>query len=132
SRGQIIALVPMDSKRVEAELTDQWEMRYRYTRKDGGVLVLPAKDVFHLRDLSEDGITGLSRVKLAREAIGIALQAERAAARLFKEGVMAGGALSHPNKLSDEAFERLGTSINEKKGAEKAGDWFILEEGMTA
>ncbi len=132
SMGRIIRLVPMEPTRVTPEMDDAWSLTYKYTRKDGGVIVLPASDVFHLRDLTEDGIVGLSRVKLARDAIGIALQAERAAARLFKNGVMAGGALSHPEKLSDAAYSKLQESVNEKKGADKAGEWFILEEGMKA
>lgn len=88
--------------------------------------------MFHLRDLSEDGVVGLSRVRLAHEAIGIAQQAEKAAARLFKNGVMAGGALSAPAALSETAFSRLKDSINEKTGAENAGKWMILEEGLKA
>ncbi len=132
SRGQIIRLIPMESKLVEPEQDDQWNLTYKYTRKDGGQIILPASDVFHLRDLSEDGITGLSRVKLAREAIGIALQAEKAAARLFKNGVMAGGALSHPEKLSDDAFRRLQESIDSKSGAQNAHKWMVLEEGLKA
>ncbi|MGK5049616.1 phage portal protein [Janthinobacterium sp. GB4P2] len=132
SRGQVLRLIPMCPKRVTAELDDSWNMVYTYTRKDGGLITLPAAEVFHLRDLSEDGIVGLSRVRLAHEAIGIAQQAEKAAARLFKNGVMAGGALSAPSALSETAFGRLKDSINEKTGAENAGKWMILEEGLKA
>lgn len=132
SRGQVIRLVPMADSQVSAKLNDAWEMEYTYQRPDGGQIVLPASDVFHLRDLSEDGVKGMSRVKLAREAIGIALQAEKAAAKLFKNGVMAGGALSSPNPLSDPAFKRLQDSLEGKAGADHAHKWMILEEGLKA
>lgn len=132
SRGEVLYLIPLDQGSVTAELDDNWNMVYTFTRKNGSPLTLPASEVFHLRDLSDDGIVGLSRVKLAREAIGIALQAERAAARLFKNGVMAGGALSSPDKLSDPAFARLEASIEAKSGAEHAAKWLILEEGLKA
>lgn len=132
SRGQVIRLVPMDANKVTPKLDDAWKISYSFTRKDGGEVVLQAEDVFHLRDLSEDGIVGLSRVKLAREAIGIALQAEQAAARLFKNGVLAGGALSAPNKLSDTAYARLEASLEGKSGVENAHKWMILEEGLKA
>lgn len=132
SRGQVAHLIPMDHASVAAELDDNWNMVYTFTRKNGSPLTLPASEVFHLRDLSEDGIVGLSRVKLAREAIGIALQAERAAARLFKNGVMAGGALSAQTKLSDAAYARLQESLEAKSGAGNAHRWMILEEGLKA
>ena len=132
SRGEVRYLIPLDHASVTAELDANWNMVYTFQQKNGSTLVLPSSEVFHLRDLSEDGIVGLSRVKLAREAIGIALQAERAAARLFKNGVMAGGALSSPNKLSDGAYDKLQASVDAKSGADQAGRWMILEEGLTA
>ena len=128
----IVRIVPIPFNMMKVEMNDAWEMVYTYTRKDGGQIILPPAEVLHLRDLSEDGIVGLSRVKLAREAIGIALQAERAAARLFKNGVLAGGALSAPNKLSDAAYTRLQESIEAKSGADQAHKWMILEEGLKA
>jgi HK97 family phage portal protein len=130
SRGQIIRLVPI--KNVEPIQNDDWSVIYRYTKKDGGTIDLPASEIFHIQDLSEDGLKGLSRVKLAKEALGIALQAEKAAARLFKNGVMAGGALSSPNALSDQAFNRLQDSLENKSGADKAHKWMVLEEGLKA
>src|SRR5690606_20152404 len=46
---------------------------------------------------------------------------------------MVGGALTHPNKLGDDEFENLNTSLKEKfSGAENAHKWLILEEGMKA
>lgn len=132
SRGQVLRLIPMCPRRVTAELDDSWNMVYTFSRKDGVKIPLKAEEVFHLRDLSEDGVTGLSRVRLAHEAIGIARQAERAAAKLFKNGVLAGGALTAPNALSDTAFSRLKESIEDKTGVENAHKWMILEEGLKA
>ncbi|MYM31492.1 phage portal protein [Duganella sp. CY15W] len=132
SRGQITNLIPMHPTRTVPTQNDDWSLTYRYTRPNGTYIDLPASEVFHLRDLSDDGIIGLSRVKLAREALGIALQAERAAARLFKNGVMAGGALASPNALSDQAYKRLQDSLEGKSGADQAHKWMILEEGLKA
>ncbi len=133
SRNRPIALIPLENERVESRLTDSWEMEYRYTRKDGGQITLTAKEVFHLRDLSPDGIKGLSRVSLAREAVSLALQAQRAATRLFETGVMAGGALEIPKALSDQAYKRLQDSLKDNhSGAENAGKWMIAEEGAKA
>lgn len=132
SRGEITNLIPMHPTQTVPSQNDDWSITYRYTRKNGSFIDLPGAEVFHLRDVSDDGIVGLSRVKLAKEAIGIALQAERAAARLFKNGVMAGGALASPSALSEQAYKRLQDSLEGKSGAEQAQKWMILEEGLKA
>lgn len=128
-----VRIVPMDSTKVKPKLMPDWTVRYDYTDASGRVMELMARDVLHLSDLSEDGLIGLSRVDKAREAIGLALQAEKAAARLFKNGVMAGGALVFPNKLNPEQIKNIQTSMEAKyAGAENAHKWLVLEEGGKA
>lgn len=129
---RVVRMVPMDSRRVVPKLQPDWTMRYEYN--DGSTThTLAARDVLHLADLSEDGVTGLSRVNKAKEAIGLALQAEKAAARLFKNGVMAGGSLTFPNKLNAEQIKNLQASMEAKyAGADNAQRWMVLEEGGKA
>lgn len=59
--------------------------------------------MLHLRDLSLDGITGMSRRQLSQEVFELAGQAQKAALNVFKTCVMAGGAIEVPNALSDQA-----------------------------
>lgn len=133
SAGRPIAMVPLDSTAVDPKLTDDWRMVYDYTRKDGGVVRLQAHEVFHLRDLSADGITGMSRTKLAKQAIDLALQAQTAALRVFTTGVMAGGAIEVPEALSDTAYTRMKGSLDsDYAGALNALRWMLLEEGAKA
>ena len=131
SRKQTVSqLIPLDPDRVETKQRDDWSVFYRYTPKSGGYRDYEAKDIFHLRGLSLDGLTGVSLVKQAAEAIALALAADLAAGRVFKNGVLAGTALEHPQKMSDAAFARLKRSLEEKEGADNAGKNLILEEGM--
>lgn len=132
SRGQVLHLIPLDATRMTPKLNANWVIEYKYQSDGGGTIPLQADEVLHLRDLSQDGIVGMSRVALASEAIGIAIEAEKAASRLFTNGVMAGGALYAPNKLSDAAYQRLEESIYAKSGAANAHKWMILEEGLKA
>lgn len=130
SGRRIIQLIPLDHGRVRVEQVGDWSLRY-HVRTGGAMRVLAQNEVFHLRyGLTEDGITGMSLVKQAAQAISLALQAELAAARVFEKGVMAGIALEHPAKLSPEAFERLSASLADREGVKNAGKSFILEEGM--
>lgn len=133
SAGRPIALIPLDSLAVDPHLTSDWTMEYRYTRPDGGLVTLGPKDMLHLRDLSVDGEKGLSRMKLAKDAIDLALDAQNAAARQFKTGVLAGGSIEFPQPMSDPAYERMKESLRDDySGAENSGKWMILEEGAKA
>lgn len=129
-RDEIVRLIPLDPDKVTPVQNDDWSVSYRYQPAKGGSTTYRPEEIFHLRGLSLDGINGLSLVKQARDAIGLALSAELAAGRLFKNGSFIGGALKHPGKLSTEAFNRLKESLAEKEGAENAGKNLILEEGM--
>lgn len=133
SRGRPIALIPLAFEQVKANLGDDWRMTYTYTGKDGSQIVLKQHEVFHLRDLTTDGITAIARMKLASGAIKLARDAEKAAARTFETGNMAGGAIETPKALSDSAFERMRKSINQDfSGSDNAGKWMILEEDAKA
>lgn len=128
---RVVQLIPLSNDRVQVEQNDDWSLTYR-VRSDGrGMREVAQGDVFHLRyGISSNGYTGLSLVKQAAEAIGLAQQVERATSRTFQKGVMAGLALEHPNQLSPEAYARLLASLTEREGADNAGKSFILEEGM--
>jgi HK97 family phage portal protein len=131
-KNQVSNLVPLDSTRVSVKQLPDWTLEYVYDSPTGR-RQLRYQDVFHLRyGLSDDGISGLSLVKQAAEAIGVAIQTDRAAARLFRNGMLAGGGLKHPGKLSPDAYERLKASMEAREGAEMAHKWLILEEGMSA
>lgn len=127
-----IALVPIANSRVTVKQRPDWSLEYRITDPSGGqVKTFEQRDIFHLRyGLSEDGYTGLSLVRQAAEAIGLALQLDRAAGRLFRNGMIVGATLKHPGKLSPEAFERLKASMAAREGADNAHKSLVLEEGM--
>lgn len=133
SAGRPIALIPLELGAVEAKLGSGWQMEYRYTRPDGVTLNLGQKEVFHLRDMSIDGVTGLARMRLAREAIALARDAERAAGRVFRTGNLAGGDVEVPKALSDTAYGRMRVSLDtDYAGADNAQRWMLLEEGAKA
>jgi phage portal protein BeeE len=53
---------------------------YQVTDPEGGTRRLLPDEVFHLKDRSDDGIVGKSRLERAREAFGTAIAVERHAA----------------------------------------------------
>lgn len=128
-KDQIIRLVPLDPRRMEVSLSDDWKVQYKYQPKNGGAVHYTSRDIFHLRGLSLDGLHGFSLVEQAREAIGLALSAELAAGRMFKNGAFVDGVLVSNDEMSDPAYERLKISWAERfTGADNAGKTPILEK----
>ena len=133
SAGRPIHLIPLDSTAVRSELGDDWKMVYRYNSKNRGEIVLKQEEVFHLRDLSVDGVVGMSRMNLADRAIRLAMDAERAASRIFDTGNMAGGSIEVPNELSELAYDRMRESLDTGfSGENSARRFMILEQGGKA
>jgi HK97 family phage portal protein len=130
-RGKIVGLIPMPRGSCMPLLGEDGQLTFRYQPVGGGQQILQARDVFHFRSMvTLDGLRGVSLLDIAAQAIGVAVQAEHAAGRLFKNGVMAGGALKSPKRLSDEAYARLKDSLEERyASADNANRWMILEEG---
>lgn len=132
-RRGVDALWPIHPDRCRPVLSSGMELLYEYTAPSGAKRGLAPDEVFHVRGLTLDGVTGIGILAFARETIGQAMQAQHAASKLWKQGAMVGGALEHPATLSEEAFGRLKDSIAERNsGADNAGKWLILEEGMKA
>jgi HK97 family phage portal protein len=70
-------------------------------------------DIFHLRGVSDDGVTGKSVITWARDSIGLAMATEGYAARLFGQGAMHGGVIKMPPgmPLTPEASDRMARSF---------------------
>lgn len=130
--NQLVGLIPLPTDRVTAEQLDSTAMQYKVMRKDGSSIIFPQREIFHLRGMSLDGVTGMSVLANMRESLGLALQTEQAGARLFSNGILAGGVIKHPGKLSDNASRHLRESMEQRnQGSQNAGKWIVAEEGMT-
>ncbi|MEO1747502.1 MAG: phage portal protein [Pseudomonadota bacterium] len=136
SGRRVIALNPIHPARVLVEQAPDFSLTYQVTSGDRQTVKLGARDVLHLRGISEDGITGISPVKMAADVINSHIKATRAAERNFTNGMMVGGFLQMPEnaeRLSEDAFKRLKQQMEEKySGPENAGKWPILESGLQA
>lgn len=94
-------------------------------------LMVPAYDIMHVRGFTLDGLIGLSPLAQMRESIGIALAGEGMSAGMLANGAQPGGVLKHPEKISEEAANRLRSSWqNRYGGSSNSGKTVILEEGM--
>jgi HK97 family phage portal protein len=131
-RGQPVELVPYHPDLVSVvRIGSTDRFRYDVSMPQGGTRRILPEDMLHLKDRSDDGIIGKSRLARARETFGTALAVERYAGSTFRNGAAMSGVLSHPEALGDEASERLRKSFESTySGAGNAGRVAVLEEGL--
>lgn len=95
---------------------------------------LPPGDVIHSRNLSLDGITPISPIRAAAEAIGVGLAIDDFVGAFYENYCMTGGYFTHPGKLSDKAQKNFLDSVDDQ-GRDKVGTRqhfkpVVLEEGV--
>ena len=131
--GDVIALTPLLSQWMTPYKTPAGEIRYRY---QPGFAPEPQEDysqaqIFHLKDRTLDGLTGLSRIQYARNSMGISQQAEKATGDVFKNGLRVGAFLSNVKPLKPEQRTELKDSLRKfRTGGEDSGGFLVGEAGM--
>ena len=132
SNGRPSELIPLNPTRVTPKMGNNGEVVYEYRTPDGATILLPQQNVFHLRNLTLDGITGISPIAAARETVGLGMSAQEHGARLFGQGARPAGVLTHPGKVDKLGADRISASWqNAYGGMSNAHSIAVLEEGMT-
>lgn len=114
--GRVVELLPFEPGQVTVK-RQGWELSYEITTETGEKVPVPASDMWHLRGPSWNAWRGLDGVRLAREAIGLALATEEHGARMFSNGARVGGVLStDATNLSEDQVKRLRESWEKMQG----------------
>lgn len=125
--GKPVFMLRMDPSAVTVDHDDFGEPSYRVRLKSGGEQVLPFQDVLHIQPLH-----GISPITLAREAIGLAIAAEKHMAGYFANAGRPSGVILRESKLTDAATGRkIAESWFSTHSGDRAGGTAILDEGMT-
>ncbi|WP_028471296.1 phage portal protein [Neptunomonas japonica] len=129
--GEVVELLPIDPGAVTPTLDTDYEPSYQVKFKNGTTETLTQDDIWHVRGLTLDGLTGLNPVAYAREAIALGLATEEHGARMFKNGATPTGILKTAESLSDTAFNRLKEQFQENhQGMANSHKPMILEMGL--
>ncbi len=129
--GQVIELLPLHPDMVNVTMQTGFRLNYQVTMPDGSFQDFAPGDMFHIRGLTLNGWLGISPIAYAREAIGLALAAEKFGGQLFRNGAKMGGVLQHPGRLSDQAKQNIKDTFDAAASGENAHRTQVLEEGMT-
>lgn len=97
----------------------------------GSMRRLLPEDVLHLRDRSDDGLLGRSRLSRARGAVQAALEVQDFAVAVHSNRATPSGTLELDGKLSPEAMDALKARIRESyQGVDRAGRVMVLDQGL--
>jgi HK97 family phage portal protein len=128
--GRIVELLPVHPDMVRVDMSADYQLTYSLSMPDGTFKPMKPGEIFHVRGQTINGWLGISPIAYARESIGLALATEKFGGQLFRNGAKMGGTLEHPQKLSQEAYDRLKNSFDAAHSGENAHRTAILEEGL--
>lgn len=118
---------------MEVDRLENGTLRYRYREPSGKQTVYSQDEIFHLRWLTTDGITGLQPSSLSRNAIGLAQALESHGSTYFGNGARPGIVLESDNPIPAEAAERLREQWERMhRGADRAFRTAVLPNGVKA
>ena len=97
----------------------------------GRVRRLLSGDVIHLRDRSDDGILGRSRLSRSPSTIAAALQGNEFAHAFLANGAQPSGAITSDQPIAPDTMAALRRQFDEQHaGAGKAGKVLVLSDGL--
>jgi HK97 family phage portal protein len=126
----VTALYPIPSDVISAERAAGGNFQYRMTLTDGGQMVFPAREIFHVRQMMNDGVNGRDPVASAGRSIALALITETFATAYFKNDARPSVVLEMPGSASEEAVNRIRSQWLAKCSGENYNSVVLLEEGM--
>ncbi len=126
------ALWPIAPDRVEVQRDSNGRLVYEISNARGANNYLYAEDIYHLKGLGFDGITGYSVISYAARSIGLGIAAEEFGSSFFGNGAHLGSVLQIPagSGLSAEAKKNMRETFNRAhQGPHNAHKVEILDGG---
>jgi HK97 family phage portal protein len=137
ARGAVTALRPIPWEWVSVQMLPRGRLVYdvvELTHIYGGTgkpRRLLQDEVFHLRDRTDDGLIGRSRLQRAAAVISAGLSIQEFANSLYLNGINPSGALEIEGKLSEASRDNLTRHFRDAfSGPNKAAKALILDQGL--
>lgn len=132
ARGEIIRALPIHPDRVKMEMLTSGDYRYRIKQPGGADEILGRDEIWHIRGMSSDGITGMSVIEIARETIGLGLAAQEYGARFFANDARPGGGwIEFPGQFKDQSARTMFRETWQAfQGGRNRHKTAVLEHGM--
>ncbi|MBX6375978.1 MAG: phage portal protein [Acetobacteraceae bacterium] len=136
--GRPTALIPIPWRSVSVTLLPTGRLAYDvidHTAPWGGSVRsrrLLEHEVFHLRDRSDEGLVGRSRISRAPDVLGNAMALQEWSGTMWKNGATPSGALKFDTHLNEDQFRRISARLEQQlAGPQNARRIMVLESGAS-
>lgn len=137
SAGRVTELRPIPWDWVSVQLLPNGRLAFDVTEINsffggtGRMRRLLQHEVLHVRDRSDDGLLGRSRLQRAAAAVGAALSTQEFAGSMWANGAHPSGAVRTDGKLGPEAHTRLREAMTRMfTGPRNAAKVMVLDQGL--
>jgi HK97 family phage portal protein len=136
-KGAVTELLPLHASRMTPTRSKSGMLVYEYRHPEDDNTArppeeIPQNEVFHLRWLSSDGVTGYVPSGLSGDAIGLARATEIYSSSFFANGARAGTYIEATQPQKQEAMDRFVNVWNSVHGgAENAFKTVLMPYGFT-
>lgn len=124
-------LWPYKVDRMAVERNPDLTIDYLYPNAQGTREKLRRGTVMHMRGFTLDGVMGLSPLGMARNAAGLALQAEKYAATFYAAGGVPVGVMKADRVLNPKQREQIRTEYSGMADGKGGQRFWLLEAGLT-
>lgn len=132
-RGDAIALHLIHPSRVRLiRGVDSKLVAYEVHNDNGTYVTIAAGDMLHFIGHSDDGVSGISVIGMARASLGLSVSAEDYGARLFGNAARPSIVLEVAGTVKDAQKKQLSKSWEESYSGEQAHKVAVLPTGVTA
>lgn len=130
--GGLAGLYPIHPCAVSVERAPDSVMKtYRVTLDDGTVREFTDFDLLHIPAMSTDGIRGMGPIQIARNSLGIAIAADRAAGRMFSQGAFLSGMVTPEEDVSEDEAKSIKASLDANvSGWDNAGTIAVINRKL--
>lgn len=135
--GRVLELKPIPWEWVSVQVLPSGRLAYDVTEitsiygGQGRFRRLLEGEVMHLRDRTDDGLLGKSRLQRAAAVVAAGVSVQEFAESMYRNGASPSGALESDAKLAPEAYDRLKQQFNDAyTGPQNARKVMLLESGL--
>jgi len=114
---------------VEVKLYNNRELRYWFKDESGSYELknVSHEDVIHVKNVSQNGVTGVGVIALAAESLYGGLAAQKTSNKFYSEGMTSKVVLSHPQAIGANAKAKLQGAFEDEL---KKRPSLVVEEGV--
>lgn len=129
-RGNVAELLPIHPDRVEVKQDDDWGVSYVVTLKDGQTRTFSPAQIFHFRDMSIDGVNGMSRVRACREVLGLTKAIQDYAGQFYANSSIPTGILSTEQPIGPDVVKKVRESWADGHSGGRRRGTAVLDNGF--